>query len=567
MKTRTISFSKVIKDSTKNFTKIKKQDYLEHGKYKIIDQGQDFVSGYTNKKEFVNFDNIPLIIFGDHTKIFKYIDFPIAIGADGVKVLTVDSKIADTKYVYYYLRSLKLPDGGYSRHFKYLKTKKIVLPEDKQYQIKIANLLTQVETLITKREESIKLLDELLKSIFLDMFGDPVLNPKSWDYYELSEIASSQLGKMLSKKSKQNINPKPYLRNANVRWGHFDLEELYEMDFNEKEMQKFNLIENDLLVCEGGEVGRCAIWKNQIKECYFQKALHRIRVNNLLLKAEYLQLYFYWMSYHGALASSTTETTFSHLTGEKLKKLKIPLPPKPLQDKFATIVQQVETTKKHYQKSLDELNQLFGSLSQKAFKGELDLSKIELLEIEKPKLSDNSNNKLEANLTKEQLDNLNNIARRVSDVIKTNELKTVAKQVETIRKLPTIGDAVKRASMLAQSFKSFNIPTLNIEIPKFYKNITSFDFNSISTFNTFQQTIQKLHERVEHIYQMLEDIPQIKEAMECGVLSRDDFLELPLRHDYEYSQIKRIIMNKLSSGELRQHFDESSEKIKLVKPE
>ena len=88
-----LPFSKVIKDSTRQFTKIKKETYLNSGKYKIVDQGKAFICGYTDDEKLVNFDDIPIIIFGDHTKVFKFIDFPLAIGADGVKVLTVDSKI------------------------------------------------------------------------------------------------------------------------------------------------------------------------------------------------------------------------------------------------------------------------------------------------------------------------------------------------------------------------------------------------------------------------------------------------------------------------------------------
>ncbi|NOR57589.1 MAG: restriction endonuclease subunit S, partial [Sulfurimonas sp.] len=107
-------FLKIIKDSTSKFTKIKKQDYLVSGKFRIIDQGQKFIAGYTNNLELINNWDEDIIIFGDHTRVIKYIDFPIAIGADGVKVLKIDSTKADTKYIYYFLKSVKLHNAGYS---------------------------------------------------------------------------------------------------------------------------------------------------------------------------------------------------------------------------------------------------------------------------------------------------------------------------------------------------------------------------------------------------------------------------------------------------------------------
>ena len=85
---------------------------------------------------------------------------------------------------------------------------------------------------------------------------------------------------MLDKKKIVGNNLKPYLRNSNVLWFGFKLDDLLEMDFDDKDKIEFSLKRGDVLMCEGGEIGRCAIWKNELKECYFQKAIHRIRLNN-----------------------------------------------------------------------------------------------------------------------------------------------------------------------------------------------------------------------------------------------------------------------------------------------
>jgi type I restriction enzyme S subunit len=143
------------------------------------------------------------------------------------------------------------------------------------------------------------------------------------------------------------------------------------MDFNDTEIKKFNLSYGDLLICEGGEVGRCAIWRDNLEDCYFQKALHRVRVNKTVLTSEYLQEYFFWMAKLGGLNASVSEVTFSHLTAEKLKELKVPLPPITLQNQFAERIQQIEQQKQQAQASLEKSEALFNSLLQCAFTSEL----------------------------------------------------------------------------------------------------------------------------------------------------------------------------------------------------
>ena len=101
--------------------------------------------------------------------------------------------------------------------------------------------------------------------------------PADWEVVRLGEIYEVQLGKMLSPKARQGKNPRPYLTNRNVRWGKFDLSDLPTMDFDRREIEKFQLRPGDLLVCEGGDTGRAAVWLGEIADCYYQKALHRLR--------------------------------------------------------------------------------------------------------------------------------------------------------------------------------------------------------------------------------------------------------------------------------------------------
>jgi type I restriction enzyme S subunit len=203
------------------------------------------------------------------------------------------------------------------------------------------------------------------------MFGDPVTNPKGWEVVELGSVTESKLGKMLSKASKQGVNPIPYLGNSHVRWRAFLLEELPTMDFTEAELRKLDLRNGDLLVCEGGEVGRCAIWRDEPQRISFQKAIHRVRCNTSKVLSEYLQEYFYMMAFSGGLTSSTSLATIAHLTGVRLKKLPLPLPPLNLQKQFQKFYLHYETTVTKYADQSSNNNDLFNSLLQRAFRGEL----------------------------------------------------------------------------------------------------------------------------------------------------------------------------------------------------
>lgn len=161
--------------------------------------------------------------------------------------------------------------------------------------------------------------------------------PKGWEWVSLSEIAHSCLGKMLDKAKNQGTL-QPYLRNVNVRWGTFELEDLLQMPFVEEEDERFSVVQGDLVVCEGGEPGRCAIWENK-ESIKFQKALHRIRCFNGALNY-YIKIVIEWYASSKNIELYYTGSTIKHLTGEALNTLQIPLPPIQEQHHIVSIVEQ-----------------------------------------------------------------------------------------------------------------------------------------------------------------------------------------------------------------------------------
>lgn len=196
--------------------------------------------------------------------------------------------------------------------------------------------------------------------------------PESWKCVKFGDIAEMCLGKMLDKR-KNKGESKPYLGNINVRWGNFDLTNLKKMKIEATEEKRYRIVKNDLIICEGGEPGRCAVWMSD-KVMYIQKALHRVRVssgNNPF----YLYYYLKYLSQTDGLSSFFTGTTIKHLTGRRLKEVIIPLAP--LQEQHQ-IVREIESrlsvcdkVEQNISEALEKSEALRQSILKKAFEGKL----------------------------------------------------------------------------------------------------------------------------------------------------------------------------------------------------
>ena len=246
--------------------------------------------------------------------------------------------------------------------------KEKLLERTEKEQKSIAEILSKMDSLISLRKQQLAKLDELVKARFVEMFGNIIRNDKSWPIHNFSDIASSRLGKMLDAKQQTGKYSYPYLANFNVQWFNFNVDNLNQMDFNEAEQKEFELRDGDLLVCEGGEIGRCAVWHNEIQPCFFQKALHRVRCNRQLVQPDYLAWWFKYNCNHGGFAEiAGAKATIAHLPGIKLKQLQVALPPLSLQNEFAAFVERVDQQKQTVQKSLEKLELMKKALMQEYF--------------------------------------------------------------------------------------------------------------------------------------------------------------------------------------------------------
>lgn len=177
----------------------------------------------------------------------------------------------------------------------------------------------------------------------------------SWEKVKLGDVTDSCLGKMLDQ-AKNRGDYQPYLANVNVRWGSFDLDNLSEMRFLDSEEERYGLKYGDLIICEGGEPGRCAIWKEQVPNMKIQKALHRVRVHDCL---DYRYLYYWFLlaGYQKALDQYFTGATIKHMPGDKLKSIIIDMPPLKTQHRIASILSAYDDLIENNQKQIKLLEE------------------------------------------------------------------------------------------------------------------------------------------------------------------------------------------------------------------
>ncbi len=161
--------------------------------------------------------------------------------------------------------------------------------------------------------------------------------PREWKVEPLGILFEMQLGKMLSPRARAGTSARPYLANRHVLWDQVNCRDLEHMDFTPAERLRYALRVGDLLVCEGGEVGRTAIWRGEVAECYFQKAIHRLRALGNLILPEYMVAFMRRTSECGGFVNLTSQTSIAHLTQEKLALLPVARPPIVEQEKMVAL--------------------------------------------------------------------------------------------------------------------------------------------------------------------------------------------------------------------------------------
>lgn len=349
--------------------KIQQFDFKESGKYPIISQNAEFISGYWDNDKDVFKLSKPVVIFGDHTRCLKYIDFDFVLGADGVKILQTIDEILP-KYLYYYLQYIPIDNLGYSRHYKLLKEKIIKYPTIEQQQ-KIVEILDKADEIRTKKRLANDKLDEFLKSTFISMFGTVTNNKNNLPIMTIGECI--------------DFNPSKPVLNDNCIVTFLGMKDISECGKvcleDEKEYKDVktgftNFINDDVILAKITpcfENGKSAIVRN-LKNGYGfgSTEFHVLRTKKDLLLPECL-----YQTIHSNSFIKAGTMKMSGAVGQKrvpkafVQSYKIVVPPIEDQNKFAQIVEHVEAQKQKNELVIEQMNNLFNSLSQRAFKGEL----------------------------------------------------------------------------------------------------------------------------------------------------------------------------------------------------
>lgn len=358
-------FDDIFIDDTRNVERVSSKEYLKKGEIAIVDQGKEKIIGYTNCKTY-KVCKEERIIFGDHTRIFKYINVPFITGADGTKVLKIrDVSKYSYKYLYYYLLHSYIPDTGYNRHFKWIKELNFDVPIIDE-QIKIANKLDKIQILIDIRKKQIEDLDELIKSQFVEMFENENR------YVNLEDVCifiNGDRGKNYPSADKisKNSNGVPFinaglLTNNTVDWENMNY--ISEETYNKLGAGKIQ--KDDILYCLRGSLGKHAIIDFDNKGA-IASSLVILRANQNKIQPNFLLIQLGMDEIIRQQNQANNGSSQPNLSASSVKKYKIKLPNIEMQNKFVNIVKQIDKQKFEIQKSLEEIQKLQESLMNKYF--------------------------------------------------------------------------------------------------------------------------------------------------------------------------------------------------------
>ena len=263
------------------------------------------------------------------------------------------------------------------------------LNEQRRIVAKLEKLLTKVDACQHRLGKIPVLLNRFRQSVLAaacsgkltaDWRDERGVEMDGWKEATLEDVADLRLGKMLDK-AKNVGNPTRYLRNLNVRWFAFDFADLATMRATSKDRAELAIKDGDLLVCEGGEPGRCAVWNLGVTDLIFQKAIHRVRLTDNV-KPHWLAFNIRNDANSGRLEGYFTGTTIKHLTGKTLSTYRFALPLLPEQQEIVRRVEalfnKADEIEARFKKAKAFVDKLTQSILSKAFRGELVPTEAEL---------------------------------------------------------------------------------------------------------------------------------------------------------------------------------------------
>lgn len=239
-------------------------------------------------------------------------------------------------------------------------------------QTDIAKVLTQIESIISARQQQLQKLDELVKARFVEMFGDMYLNTMEWRELQLEIMADIVSGITKGRKiAGKQLTKVPYMAVSNVKDGYIDWTTVKTIEATDQEINQYRLLPDDVLMTEGGDpdkLGRGAIIRTPLENCIHQNHIFRVRLDESHILPDYFAEYLKHQRAKRYFLGCAKQTTgIASINMKQLKALPVLLPPLELQNEFSAFIRQIDKSKVAVQKALDEAQLLFDSLMQKYF--------------------------------------------------------------------------------------------------------------------------------------------------------------------------------------------------------
>lgn len=359
-----LPFEEVFTDESGGNIKTPQSEYKAKGSFPIVDQGKSLICGYTDDVKRICGGGRPAIIFGDHTRCVKFMNTPFCMGADGVKVLR--PKIdADLKYLYYYLRQLRLPDAGYDRHFKYLKRTEVVIHPLSE-QRRIAAILDKADAFRAKRKEALAQLDRLAQSVFVGM----MLESESQVTRIPIEQCMAAIIDYRGKTPEKTDSGVPLVTARVVKGGELlEPSEFIAQDDYDAWMRRGLPQEGDVLFTTEAPLGEVAQLDGR-KVALAQRLL-LLRGKKELLDNKFLMFALTSTEVRKQINARASGSTVKGIRQSELRKVVLPIPPLETQKEFNQKIGSIQRLRAYQRLSLARLDELFESLQNRAFRGEL----------------------------------------------------------------------------------------------------------------------------------------------------------------------------------------------------
>lgn len=357
-----VSFIEAFSEVSRGVKKFKQNQYVEYGAHPIVDQGQELIAGWSDDETGL-FNDVPAIVFGDHTRCVKYVEEPFFAGADGVKILK--SRLSDnTRFWWHELKATPIENLGYSRHFKLLKAATFKT-YDMASQIEITARLDNIIDQIIQANQQIEQLDQLVKSRFVEMFGDPATADAKHELLAIGNFADVQTGATpLRRESKYYGGSIPWVKTGEVarNFANGVEENITETAIKETNCKVFPA--GAVLVAmygQGDTRGKAAILPFEAATNQACAAIMPSPAHNEVFLNVQLQLLYEDMR------AKSLGGNQKNLSLGIIKSMKVILPPMEAQQEFATFVSQVDKSRFVAQQQIEKLQMLYDSLAQEYF--------------------------------------------------------------------------------------------------------------------------------------------------------------------------------------------------------